>query len=184
MVWQMYEGSGIGCAWRKQESFKGRLVSNDFLAKSSATDWCGWGFRSYEIADSEFETVFYQRVYSAAEANAMQLEDFRTDTVFTPSPAGMFSANIAVQTRNELLAKGIPALSPAAGRKEINNIMGTEFNLNNDKPNGWGQSGKPYNDRWLHGDMKDMAYFYVYRLFYKLQGKEARSRHARECSCG
>jgi len=38
--------------------------------------------------------------------------------------------------------------------------------------------------RWLHGDMTDMAYFYVYPLFYKLQGKEARSRHARECSCG
>ena len=29
-----------------------------------------------------------------------------------------------------------------------------------------------YRDRWLHGDMKDMAYFYVYPLFYKLQGKE------------
>jgi hypothetical protein len=38
------------------------------------------------------------------------------------------------------------------------------------KPEGgaWGRSGEPYGQRWLHGDMKDMAYFYTHLLFEKL----------------
>ena len=88
----------------------------------------------------------------------------------------MFSSNITFQTRNAILAKGIPALAPAAGSAGIfvqnRSLMEQDLNAGRYKPNGWGRSGKPYNDRWLHGDMKDMAYFYVYRLFYRLQGKE------------
>jgi len=34
--------------------------------------------------------------------------------------------------------------------------------------NGWGRSGNPYNDQWLHSDMKDMAYYYVFRLYDEL----------------
>jgi len=175
MVWQMYEGSGIGCAWHKQESFKGRIVSNDPVAWLSATGWCGWGFRSVMGTDPLTGKSFYIPVYSAAEANAMQPDDFRTDTVFNPSPTAMFSSNITFQTRNELLAKGIPALAPAAGCAGIfvqnRSLMEQDLNEGSYKPNGWGRSGNRYEDRWLHGDMKDMAYFYVYPLFYKLQGK-------------
>ena len=34
--------------------------------------------------------------------------------------------------------------------------------------NGWGRTD--YNQRWLHCDLKDMAYFYIYKLYDELVG--------------
>ncbi len=31
--------------------------------------------------------------------------------------------------------------------------------------NGWGRARGAYDTRWLHSDLKDMAYFYIYKLF-------------------
>ena len=59
----------------------------------------------------------------------------------------------------------------AAQTREEKKEMVPVVIIGNCHRSGWGRSGKPYNARWLHGDMKDMAYFYVYPLFYKLQGK-------------
>ena len=41
------------------------------------------------------------------------------------------------------------------------------------RPNGWiarpnGLLGD-WGDRWLHSDMKDMSYYYVYRFFEKVK---------------
>ena len=40
------------------------------------------------------------------------------------------------------------------------------------RPNGWISRGNgPFDDwreRWLHSDMKDMAYFYVFKLYEKI----------------
>jgi len=32
----------------------------------------------------------------------------------------------------------------------------------------WGRSGDPYDERWLHNDMQNMAFFYTHKLFEKL----------------
>ncbi len=72
--------------------------------------------------------------------------------------------------RNELLAVAIPALSPAAG-KTVTGVPDRNRNMNVDfKPtNGdWGRDGMPYYKRWLHSDMKVMAYLYTHLLFDKL----------------
>lgn len=36
------------------------------------------------------------------------------------------------------------------------------------RPNGWGRSPVRNQTPWLHSDMKDMAFFYVYKLYEQL----------------
>ena len=84
----------------------------------------------------------------------------------------MFSSNISAQAANDIIARGVPALSYAAG---VQNILlpdlNRNYNANDHKPNGWGRSAAPYNDRWLHSDLRDMAYFYTHDLFEQIVTK-------------
>jgi hypothetical protein len=68
-------------------------------------------------------------------------------------------------TLEEHLAKGIPALSQAAGRVAIGLGKDNEINMANLKNNGWGRTSGTLSNRWLHSDLKDMAYLYVESLF-------------------
>jgi hypothetical protein len=82
----------------------------------------------------------------------------------------MFASNITVKVRNDIIAQGIPALSYATGVKAINLQNFYNFNMDDTvhKPNGWGRSGGTYGTRWLHSDLKNMAYLYTYELFNEL----------------
>ncbi|MGD9874055.1 MAG: hypothetical protein AB7T27_07260 [Kiritimatiellia bacterium] len=131
-------------AWHKQEIFKG-------LTGPGTTDWAGWGFSGE---------------YSQAEANAASNEMLMTNAVFRQEPSGMFSSNIATQLQNEILALGIPALSGAAGRLLIEDI--DNYDMNDHKPNDWPRSGGEYDDRWLHTDIKNVAYMYVFDVFKQI----------------
>lgn len=121
-------------AWQKQEVLKGRTALG-------STDWAGWGFSGE---------------YSQAEANAASSNALMTNSVFRQDPDEMFSSTITKQVQNDILALGIPALSGSTGRNEIDDI--DNYNMNLNKPNGWHDRGTPYGSRWLHSDMKDMAY--------------------------
>ena len=107
--------------------------------------------------------------YTMGEANAATPDNLRTNAVFRHDPSTMFVSNITAQVVNDILAQGVPALSSAAG---INAITppgwDRNYNANDHKPNGWGRSGAPYNDRWLHSDLRNMAYFYTHDLFDQL----------------
>jgi len=66
---------------------------------------------------------------------------------------------------------GIPALSRATGRTNTDPAAIANFDMNtNGKPeNGlWGRSGEPYTDRWLHSDLREMAFYFTYKLFENL----------------
>ena len=85
----------------------------------------------------------------------------------------MFTNSIPAALRNELLAKGIPALSPAAGKTFLSPLTSSRnFNMNTDfKPEGgtWPRDNNHlYKQRWLHSDLKNLAYFYVHKLFDQL----------------
>jgi len=140
-------------AWQKQEMFKGRTILG--VPILGGTDWAGWGFSGE---------------YTMAEANAATPDNLQTNAVFRQEPATMFSSNITVQVQNNIMARGVPALSYAAGLNAIN-IPGF-YNYNMDetvhKPNGWGRSGGTYGTRWLHSDLKNMAYLYTFELFNEL----------------
>ena len=71
-----------------------------------------------------------------------------------------------------LLALHMPALTPAMGRPEgsiiiIPNSQNIDMVKSKD---GWGRDHFEYKTRWLHSDITDMGYFYVYQLFQELNG--------------
>ena len=161
-------------SWHKQESFKGRIVSNDIMAPLSATDWCGWGFRSDVVVNSETDTTTYYRIHSSDDAGMIDDVGLMTsNTVFNPSPASMFATSIPRTTRDQILAKGIPALSMAAGRIDMADSL-TYSGMSEDvngaviKKHGWGRLGMPYQNRWLHSDVHDMAFEFVQELFKRI----------------
>ena len=73
-------------------------------------------------------------------------------------------------SRDYLLAYGIPAMTQAVGRKLLG-LNGQEYNLQDIYINQiedvlWARTSAPFNNRWLHSDVKDVAYPFV-RALYK-----------------
>ena len=80
----------------------------------------------------------------------------------------MFSSVITEADRFSLLAKAIPALSESAGRTDLSTITDIQRQVNMNawgRSSTWGRDHAEYGDRWLHGDLKDMAYFYIKPIF-------------------
>lgn len=81
------------------------------------------------------------------------------------------SATISQQVQNEILAKGIPALSEETGRNELN--LGDQFvnfNMASHKA-GWPRNHETYHLRWLHNDIRKMAYLYTFKVFDEMVEK-------------
>jgi pimeloyl-ACP methyl ester carboxylesterase len=147
-------------SWHKQEIWKGRKSLLGFMG---TTEWSGWGFRKNALGI---------KVWSAADANAVtDISVFATNTVFNPYPVSITNA---VATRLETdfhLAQGIPALSPPTGRTDLSDVNVMSFDINTPQfmVNNWprpndGQLG----GRFLHSDIKNVAYFFVHPVFRKI----------------
>ena len=146
-------------AWHKQEVLKG-------MNSPVGTKGGGWsfhcrerGFKVYPIGDD------------ARNATDAQL---RTRPVFSTREAPFLSN--ASQYSDEdyftLLALHMPALTPAMGRPDgqslnsiTNNDMPSFIRHEDETSREWGRNYSLYEDRWLHSDIKNMAYFYVHPLF-------------------
>ncbi len=155
-------------SWHKQESFKGRAANLNALMSLAATDWSGWGFRGTWEQDSSMSQLVWNSLYTVAQANAILPDDLKTNTVFNLNPQSMNTNVITRATLDEHLAKGIPALSAAAGRGACDFDEGHEYDLSNSRfrPNEWWRTGNDDLDKkWLHSDVKDAAYFYIYMVF-------------------
>jgi hypothetical protein len=115
------------------------------------------------------------RTYDVATANGLPFSTLMfSSPVFFTNPPAMFTATITPDTQNRILAYGIPALSTAIGHEKVGPegypVFRAEINMNDDnaipRPNGWWRPGSGDLDgRWLHSDMVEVAYFYVYKLF-------------------
>ena len=158
--WTGVSGSLGHYSWHKQELFKGR-------GGIGGTDWSGWNIE---------ENVLGIDKISVAEAQTMTESDFRTNTVFYCYPSSMDSTNIALLVRGAHLAQGIPALAPSAGHTYFgdetldDDMIDLDNLLKVPRPNGWPELSD-YPDRWLHSDMKDVAYFYNYKFYEKATEK-------------
>ncbi len=142
--------------WQKQELGKGRggLIG---------TSWAGWGFATHFVEGSGLPV----NDYTPAAANAASPAQLQSHPVFWPSPTTIFSSSISQSDTDNLLAQGIPALSPPTGGDSIGGAR-VNHNVNTGffKPNGWGRNPTDtYGTRWLHSDMKDMAYPYTHIIF-------------------
>ena len=162
--------------WQKQEVFKGVNAAGSLSA--------GWGFHCW-TTNINNETVWVR--YSAAGANAMVADgSIVSNAVFNRGVSAMFNPTISDYDKADILAFHIPAISSPAGKVPIRTTqcgqMAKDFNLN-DLPyraNGWGrecvdvenEKGQvitTYN--WLHSDVKNMAYYYVFPAFTNILEK-------------
>lgn len=80
----------------------------------------------------------------------------------------MFANPIMAADRFAFLAKAVPALSGATGNTQLSTITdnGHQIDMNTvfHHPN-WPRTEGDYGTRWLHSDIKDLAYFYIAPLF-------------------
>ena len=160
-------------AWHKQELWKGR---RGLLARLGTTDWAGWGIR---------ENLLGYNMIQATNAWLMGEDELKTNTVFAIHPEGMNTKAIPQSLRDAILAKGIPSRTAASGAtrwgamtmgRAMYDLNTTETEQNGiPRPNGWPVRkfgwlmSTTWRDKWLHSDMKDVAYFYVFKFFEKLK---------------
>jgi hypothetical protein len=151
--------------WQKQEVFKGR--DSSWLPGSlGSTKWWGWGF----------EKNWLGQTVSDEAANVLTENQLRDEPVFRQNPEFYFRVdNLTDEAVNQMLAMGLPALSPAAGQATNLNVFATQGLGRRDisilKANGWPRNHETYLTRWLHSDCKDVSYFYTYNLFNELVKK-------------
>ena len=161
--------------WQKQEVFKGVNAAGSLSA--------GWGFHCW-TTNIDNEMVWVR--YSAAGANAMVADrSIATNAVFDRGVSAMFSPTISDYDIADILAFHIPAVSSPAGKRDVigsNQGVEYDFNLNNGayRANDWGRPGTVVTDEngqqhieknWLHSDIKNMAYYYVYPAFTNIVEK-------------
>lgn len=148
-------------SWQKQETHKG-------VEPIAGTLLGGWGF------DCWYETVGgepVQMYYTATQANAMVANGSITNSpVFSYGGTPLNNRNASQDDIWLSLTKYVPAISSPIGGMaalglEDHNLNGTSYR------DGWGRQDNVYNQNWLHSDMKDMAFFYVYPLYNELVQK-------------
>ena len=150
-------------SWQKQETHKG-------VEPIAGTLRGGWGFNCW------YETVGgepVQMYYTAAQANAMAANGSITNSpVFSYGGTPLNNRNASQDDIWLSLAKYVPAISSPIGRTASRNDVIDNIDLNGQLfRNGWGRNSDVYGQNWLHSDMKDMAYFYVYPLYDNLRTK-------------
>jgi hypothetical protein len=149
-------------ALQKQETSKGSRAL-------AGTAYGGWGFHSWRIAGFDY-------TYSATEANAMVADGSVTNNpVFNRGYEPMLVTNATSDEVMYAIAKYVPAVSSAVGG---NPVFGDALNENNNLTsgkyrNGWGRASENGALLWKHSDMKDMAYYYAYKLYEEIIQKGA-----------
>ena len=162
-------------SWHKQELWKGR---KGLFARLGTTDWAGWSIR---------ENLLGYNAIQPTNAWLMSCAELKTNTVFRLQPESMNTNSIPLLLRGAHLAKGIPARAPASGAtkwgplnmdRRMINLESTDENANGlQRPNGWiSRSNGWFSDwgnRWLHSDIKDVSYFYVFKFYQRLKEEGA-----------
>ena len=156
-------------SWHKQELWKGR---RRLLGYWGTTDWSGWSIRE-NVAG--FNTIQPEIAWGMSE------EALKTNTVFKLQPESMNTNTIPRLVLDAHLAQGIPAHNAAMGYCKPNNEMqeynSIDLNLIGiqglPRPNGWPERSigfiitSNWGTRWLHSDIKDIAYYFTHKFFEK-----------------
>ncbi len=156
-------------SWHKQELGKGRLSSTNPLL--AGTTWAGWGLflaRTWHESPSGNTGGYAYDPIPATIANAMTDAELQDNPIFLHSPSEMFSSTISSNTVAEILACGIPALSGPAGSRDLSVSQNYDINQEVPKAN-WPRSDQStYGKRWLHSDIKNIAFPIIYRALSDL----------------
>lgn len=155
--------------WHKQEIGKGVKSPCNMMLDS---DMAGWGFNGPNIGESYNESDKKERYINADRANRWIREGnvswLKKEPAFRVSPRDVFKdleKPLSVDQQNKMLACAIPAISIPMGRTtgfENGHVEIGCINMEDLREN-----GEPrffYGNRWLHCDLKDVAYFFNYKL--------------------
>jgi len=153
-------------AWNKQEVFKG-------VGCVAGTTWAGWGFARNAPESTMTHSQMYMTAQDVIATNTISPETFINWPVFRPTPSEMYSSNIEISVCNEILAKGIPALSGPSGSKSMSILaQDRDRDMNSiSRPNGWPRISGDFAGLWLHCDLKDVSFFYNHKLFAEIVTK-------------
>jgi pimeloyl-ACP methyl ester carboxylesterase len=152
-------------AWCLQEKLKGRF------------EFFSWGGSTYGGWDFNKSHYLWPPHYKFGAHTNISNEELLSQPFFDDGGVGEplyhnSGSSYAFEYQPKLLAQMIPALSLPVGANEVTKF-GSTRNFNMDTvgddgfKNGWGRSGSDYGQRWLHSDIRDMSYFYVYKVFDK-----------------
>ena len=152
-------------AWCLQEKLKGRF---EFLSWGGST-YGGWDFnRSHYLWPSHYKFGAHTNIPNEELCSEPFFDDGGCEPLYHNS-----GSTYAFENQSRLLAQMIPSLSLPAGANYIEAFHPDgqperNFNMDTaDFKNGWGRSGSDYGQRWLHSDIRDMSYLYVYKVFDK-----------------
>ncbi|HNY41335.1 MAG TPA: hypothetical protein PKJ41_13120, partial [Bryobacteraceae bacterium] len=196
MSWREYDGMygievypAIGnfgrYSWQKQELLKGARRSNGWNSFGGTTH-AGWAFEASTCTETQIAPYTWRIEISPecanpATANALSPDQLRGYPAFKHKPDWLVGESTLSQGQiDEMLAMGIPALTPSAGRTQVNVFEDNDvpqFDLDNSslgvlnfKPNGLPIAGHLDRDggKWLHNDMSDTAYYFTFKLFDRI----------------
>ena len=154
-------------AWHKQEAYKGRVAKTLGIIMMN-TKIMGWGF----------EEDRKDGLPKPKDATTLSDDILRTNPLFLHNPPLILGADASaiLSQRDLLLAQGIPALSQVTGRVEITPISREDqydlqrymANTTSKGVQRGGASGRDSTARWLHSDIKDLAYPLSQALFHRV----------------
>ena len=158
----------MSIALKKQELFKGCALWYGVNAAtfSGAEIEGGWGINARYAANP----LAYIPLsgFNAFHFRNHTREDLVTSPLFTSFEDGRMASTNAlvfpdVALRAKMLGDTIPAESFAAGRNPTDGVS-DNYNMQSELPNEW---PRPNGD-WQHSDVKNVSYYYVYKLFERL----------------
>ena len=166
----------FGGAWSKQELFKGCSLwtgVNTFTFAGAEIEG-GWGINArYMLNPLAYVPLVG---FNASYFENYTREDLITKPLFSSmNDSRMHSTNVLNFVDQELRAKmlgdAIPAESFAAGANEISGFV--NYNMQSGTPNGWPEARSENKNGkkiyyWHHSDIKNVSYYYVYKLFEKI----------------
>ena len=170
----MTVGETTGGFWAKQELFKGCALwyGGNAVTFAGVRIEGGWGVNANYMANP---LAYVPLVgFNASHFANYTRDDLITSPLFTSFNDSRMALTNALnivdyRLRAKMLGDAIPAESFAAGRNMIGGVSGnSNYQTEGGTPNGW-----PSNrDGWFHSDLKDVAFWYTYKLFEKIQKGE------------
>ena len=141
----------------------------------------GWGINTYYSLNPVW--YIYQYGFTENVKTNLMRDDAIVHPLFTPfrcESESMHSTNLFTiadasyreELRAKFLADAIPATSFAAGANFTGGLK-DNYNMQTETPNGWPEDrceneGDKIIQYWHHSDIKNVSYYYVYKLFEKI----------------
>ena len=169
-------GDDNGSVWTLQEKFKGAafLPLANVLNNTSITREGGWGFNPSHMLDNAAISMDTVAIKNLSEYCILTNPVFRP---FVGEAAKLHTTNVIevvkddesqYRLRAKVLADGIPALSYSAGANAMKCGISNIDYMHDCERDDWPRNNKA----WHHSDLKNVAYYFVNKLYDKIVNNE------------